>query len=128
EFVVGLLDVPWQIVHCLTMYKLPCQTLALPIKKVSVNFQKSSKDVPLVPPPFRFAASSLSFVYPPLVRSILCLIAASRSSPALIVHSARWLVFAPRPRVRFSLLPPRVLASRFCLHFCFLLPCFFSFA
>src|SRR2546426_5322139 len=50
EFVVGLLDVPWQIVHCQAMCTLPCQILALPIKKVLVNYQKSSTDVPLVPP------------------------------------------------------------------------------
>src|SRR5207245_7156948 len=68
EYVVGLLDVPWQIVHCLAMCKLPFQILALQIKKVSINFQKSSKDVTLVPAPFRFVMPYLPFVCASFVR------------------------------------------------------------
>src|SRR5207245_2225853 len=89
EFVVGLLDVPWQIVHCQAMCTLPCQILALPIKKVLVNYQKSSKDVPLVPPPFQFAAPYPPFACPPLFRLILYSLFAFLSSPASADHNAR---------------------------------------
>src|SRR5207245_711080 len=86
EYVVGLLDDPWQIVHCQAMCTLPCQILALQIKKVSINCQKSSKDVPLVPPPFRFAVPYPPSVCPPLVRLNLCSLFAFQSSPASADH------------------------------------------